>query len=66
MYVVANEIRARAIGTTTFSIDHLMFELSDFFTCFTFLADVVLFWGSRFQFVKLNWRSGLKLATVVN
>jgi hypothetical protein len=49
MYVVAKGIRAIAIGTTTFSIDHLMFELSDFFTCFTFLADVFFFWGSRFK-----------------
>ena len=49
MYVVAKGIRAIAIGTTTFSIDHLMLELSDFFTLFTFLADVVLFWCSRFK-----------------
>lgn len=40
MYGVAKGIRAGitaiAIGTTTFSKNHLIFELSDFFTGFTF------------------------------
>ncbi|WP_341731510.1 hypothetical protein [Microcoleus sp. EPA2] len=42
-------IRAIAIGTATFSIHHLMLESSDFFTGFTFLANLVLFCGSRFK-----------------
>lgn len=43
-------IRAIAIGTTTSWINHLILELSNFFTCFTFLADAVFFWDSGFKF----------------
>lgn len=42
MYVVTKGIRAIAIGTATFSKNHLMFESSDFFTGFTFLANLGL------------------------
>ena len=50
--VVAKGIRAGitaiAIGTTTFSKNHLIFELSDFFTGFTFLVNFGLL--SKFCF----------------
>ena len=74
MYVVTKGIRAIAIGTATFSIHHLIFELSDFFTGFTFLANLLLL--SKFCFSSfivlpislyfLRYRALLYLQAIVN